>query len=377
VGSTSGGAPDICSAGVDSRNVDLNVLLPLLSSVLSFVFAAFVLDQWRRRRRSYQLVWAIGLVWYGIAAGAEFVGGAFGWNELLYRTWYLTGAIWVAAWLGLGTVYLLARTRFGFAFAVSLLLAGLFTFLTQQRYEYAAAGASPLTYAAIAAVIAGAIVVMSWRRDERWAHLAAAVVVGGTLVSAGMMAALELPAPGFALDRETGIPTGELFPGYLRLLTPFFNITGAFALVLGALYSAYVFMPKRRVLRYSLRGGQPVARWVVNLAVAPVAIVINFVASLPGALLALVRGRLNSRVPATMLIALGGLIPAVGSALIRFGIPWGHPLALFLGILFLFVGFLVSAEVFSDIRLPFTRVTLRRRSEAAGETSARADVSAG
>ena len=60
----------------------LNIVLPLGSAVLSFVFAVMVFDQWLQRRHSFQLVWAIGLVWYGIAAGCEFVGGAFGWSGL-------------------------------------------------------------------------------------------------------------------------------------------------------------------------------------------------------------------------------------------------------------------------------------------------------
>ena len=34
---------------------------------------------------------------------AEALAGAGGWNEALYRTWYLTGAVWTAGWLGLGT----------------------------------------------------------------------------------------------------------------------------------------------------------------------------------------------------------------------------------------------------------------------------------
>ena len=34
-----------------------------------------------------------------------------------------------------------------------------------------------------------------------------------------------------------------------------------------------------------------------------------------------------------------------------------------LTILFLFAGFLVSIEVFSDIRLPFTRIVLVRRNQ--------------
>ena len=76
--------------------MDPNVILPLLSSVLSFAFAALVGDQWIRRRQPYQLVWTVGLLWYGISAGTEFLGGAFGWGEPLYRVWYLVGAVWVA-----------------------------------------------------------------------------------------------------------------------------------------------------------------------------------------------------------------------------------------------------------------------------------------
>src|SRR5689334_7904375 len=97
-----------------------NVVLPLFSSSLSFVFASLVLAQWMRRRRGFQLIWALGLLWYGISAGTEFLGSAFGWNLPLYRAWYLIGAFFVAAWLGMGTVALLGRTRFGYFVAASL-----------------------------------------------------------------------------------------------------------------------------------------------------------------------------------------------------------------------------------------------------------------
>src|ERR1700682_5302173 len=107
----------------------LNVVLPLGSSVLSFVFAAMVFDQWLQRRHSFQLVWAIGLVWYGISAGCEFVGSAFGWSQPLYRTWYLIGAYYVAAYLGMGTIYLLAKTAFGYFAAVTVFLGGALSLL--------------------------------------------------------------------------------------------------------------------------------------------------------------------------------------------------------------------------------------------------------
>ena len=77
------------------------------------------------------------------------------------------------------------------------------------------------------------------------------------------------------------MPIGDLFPGTIRLLTPFLNITGAFALVLGAIFSTYMFMPKRRVLPYSLDPNQPGDQFLFNLLIAPFAIVVNLVASLP------------------------------------------------------------------------------------------------
>lgn len=340
-----------------------NVVLPLLSSLLSFVFAAMVGDQWLRRRQPYQLVWTIGLLWYGISAGTEFIGGAWGWSEPLYRVWYLIGAVYVAGWLGLGTVYLLARTRFAYAFAVSLLLAGLFTFLSQAKYNYAGSGPAPIIYFGVAVVVAIAIVVLGARRDARWANLAAAVIVGGSAVGAVMAFTAQLAPPGYSLDPQTLIPTGELMPGYLRLLTPFFNVTGAFALGLGALYSAYTFMEKKRIIRYSLRADRGTLALVGNVLLAPFAITVNFLASLPGAVVALVRGRLSSRVPATILIAIGATIPAFTSGANRFGATSAFFVGELLGIVFLFLGFLVSIEVFSDIRLPFTRVVLVRRKQ--------------
>jgi hypothetical protein len=339
-----------------------NVALPFASSILSFVFFVFLIDQWRERRRPYQLIWAIGMLWYAISAGTEFLGGAFGWSEPLYRLWYLIGAVWVAGWLGLGTVYLLGRTRFGYSFALSLVLAGLFTFLAWRKYDYPASGAAPVIYLGIAIVLGVVVAVMTWRRDARWVHVAGLVVVAGTVASAVMMAFASLPAPGWVVDPATHIPTGDLMPGYLRLLTPFFNITGAYALTLGALYSTYVFMPKRRVLRYSLDRGQPVGAYLRNLAIAPIAVAVNFVASLPAAALALVRGQLHSRVPATILIALGGLIPAITSGANRFGATSGFFVGELLGVVFLFTGFLASIEVFREIRVPFTRVVVHSRS---------------
>jgi hypothetical protein len=337
----------------------VTIWLPALTSIFALIFAIALFDQWQERRQPFQLVWGVGMLFYGIAAGAEALAGAGGWSELLYRTWYLTGAVWTAGWLGLGTAFLLARTRFGYAFALCLFLAGLFTFLTGRRAEYQNAGFAPLLYFIAAGIIALAVAVETYFQNERWPRIAAIGVVGATLLSIALMATTQLQAPGYAVDPNTHQPVATLFPPELRLLTPFLNITGAFALVLGAVFSAYVFMPKRRVLPYSLDPNQPGDHFLFNLLIAPVAILVNFAASLPGALAAIARGRIHSRVPATLLIALGAFIPTITDSLNRFGSTELFQLGKFLGVVFLFAGFLVSIEVFREVRVPFTHIRLR------------------
>ncbi len=116
------------------------------------------------------------------------------------------------------------------------------------------------------------------------------------------------------------------------------NIPGALSLLLGAVFSAYVFMPKKRVLDYSLDPNQPGDQFLFNLLIAPVAIVVNLVASLPGAARDLAAGRLHSRVPATILIAIGAFFPTITDSLNRAG----------------------STELFQAGQVPGRRVPVRR-----------------
>jgi hypothetical protein len=334
-------------------------VLPTLTSLLAFLFAVMLLDQWRERRQGFQLVWAFGMLCFGIGAGAEALAAVSGWNEALYRAWYLTGAVWTAAWLGLGTAFLLGRTRFGYTYAVLLLLSGVVALMIRNNPIYAGAGPLPALYLIGTVILALAIGVETYFQNDRWPRFAAGAIIAVTLASIVLMAATPpLPAPGYALSPETGQPVGDAMPGYLRLLTPVMNIPGALSLLLGAVFSTYVFMPKKRVLPYSLDPNQPGDQFLFNLFIAPVAIVVNLVASLPGTFRDLLAGRLHSRVPATILIALGAFFPTITDSLNRAGATELFQVGKFLGVVFLFAGFLVSVEVFREIRVPFTRVRL-------------------
>ena len=81
--------------------------ISLLAAVLTYCFAAAVLDQYLARRRAYQLVWVLALVAFAIAFTAQFIAAVSGWTTALFRVWYGFGALYAVPLLGLGTVYLL------------------------------------------------------------------------------------------------------------------------------------------------------------------------------------------------------------------------------------------------------------------------------
>ena len=334
------------------------VLLPAITALLALTFAVALLDQWRERRRSFQVVWAIGMVFFAVASGSEAVGALGGWSEPLYRTWYLTGAVWTAAWLGLGTALLLSKTRFGYAYAALVVLGGLIAFAARNRY--ADAGSVPLLVLIGALILAAAIAIETYFQNERWPAIATLGVVAASVIAAYFAISSPLVGgAGVTLDPRTAIPTGDAIPGPERILSLSLNIPGGLALALGALFSAYIFMPKKRVLDYSLDPDQPAEHVVFNAILAVVAIPVNFVASLPGALAALFTGRIHSRVPATLLIAVGAIVASSTDALSRLGSTELFQVGKFVGVVLIFLGFLVSIEVFREIRIPFTGRVLR------------------
>ncbi|MDQ6766024.1 MAG: hypothetical protein M3Z22_07995 [Verrucomicrobiota bacterium] len=154
----------------------------LLATLVSLALAIQVGRQHRRRRRPHQAIWAVALGLFAIGSACQFIAAESAWSEPLYRVWYLSGAILAAAYLGQGTVYLLAPRRVAHGIMAVLLLA---------------------TIAAVFAVLRSPV------------DLAAAISPSGV--------------SGHGMARS------------VRLMTPFFNIFGTIAVVGGAVLSVWRF----------------------------------------------------------------------------------------------------------------------------------------
>ncbi len=84
---------------------------PLATGLIGFVYVGLLAAQWWRRRRPHQLAWATGFLIYAVAAlmeaYSEFTGA---WDPTIYR-FYIVFAASMVGFLGLGTLYLITRTR--------------------------------------------------------------------------------------------------------------------------------------------------------------------------------------------------------------------------------------------------------------------------
>lgn len=107
-----------------------------LAALIGGVFGLTLLNQYRGRRKPYQLVWGAALLMFGLAALFEAIGLAAGWSAADYKAYYLFGALLNVGWLAVGEVYLLAPRRWGNGAA---LVMGIITLVSLIRIVIATA----------------------------------------------------------------------------------------------------------------------------------------------------------------------------------------------------------------------------------------------
>ncbi|GAC1643642.1 MAG: hypothetical protein NVS4B8_13800 [Herpetosiphon sp.] len=338
--------------------MNLLVLLPFITAAIALPFAILVLRRWQLNKRPYLLLWAVGIGAYGMGAGAEALFQGLGWHPVLFRLYYLCGAILTAAWMGQGTLQLLGKRPWP-----QIGLVGLTVLSVYGAFEVGRAGLQP----AFMSDRVGDVQVLDGSSQQEVLRRAAAVVAtppgtvadvwaraiqkrgGGTggvsgapeAVGQGLRRGSDAVGTRQMLDElgvaaptadVTGVPLyvvqGDAVIGVIgmlpakelngsailrassnaRSITPLFNIYGTLLLAGGALYSAALFL-RKHVLFYRMLGN--------------------------------------------ILIAVGALAPALGGTLSKAGFTYAVQISNVIGIVVIFTGFIQAKR--SDSAAPSTR----------------------
>jgi len=268
-------------------HVHPNLLITASTSLLGFAFAGLMAYRFVLRRRPYYLVWCLGLLFYALATGSEALGAAFGWSPALYKLWYATGAIGVAAYLGAGTLFLHRDPPFGSLTVICVLGAGV-PALATNHLDIGFTGLA-------SAIFLGVILTF---RPRHFAEAVSLLLLVTSLAAAYRIALAPVDVSLLPTSPEQ-IVSGQAFDADIRALTPPFNIAGALVLILGAALSA-VQLARTRAL--------------------------------------------TNRLTANILIAVGAFVPSVASGLTRFGVTSLFFVGELLGLGCILAGFLLSAS---------------------------------
>lgn len=211
------------------------VVFPVAATIIA---AALASATWRAGSASPRgaalRIWSIALAQFGVATGAMAWGIAFGWTPLIYRIFYLTGAVLNVAWLALGTVWLLAprvvATVVNVLFIVAATIAAGIVMSTDLRSEAALAGKLPEPAAVMTDVprlfsriysIAGSVVVLG---GLGWSVVRRRHAVGLGLLAAGVFLAAvasEMVRSGWveAFSFGLAVAIGVMYLGFMKTRT--------------------------------------------------------------------------------------------------------------------------------------------------------------
>lgn len=247
-------------------------LLPILSSAIILFFAGHVFRRYFARGGAHLVVWGIGLSMFGVGSLAEAYSG-IAWHPLMFRLWYLGGAILNAAWLGQGTVYLLRGQRLpnlivslAFGYALS---AGTIVLLSRWLTL-----SSRVLFGLV--FLTGLVFTIGLQR--RWIHrwnpsyvttALTVVLVVASLLASYMVFTMPVDGVHFDTHQTLSAQYREILPkeATVRSLTPIFNIYGVLTLVGGALYSTWLLW-RKEIVPHRVAGNLLIAMGALSLALA-------------------------------------------------------------------------------------------------------------
>ena len=154
--------------------------IPIVTTVLCVVFTSEIFRRYREHpERLHLLWWSIGVATYGVGTFTEATTTLMGWNEPVFRAWYISGALLGGAPLAQGTVYLLLSKRTAHVLMTILVayiaIASVFVLLSPINYDFVE------TYR-----LSGRVLAWSWvRLFSPFVNLYAVIfLIGGAILSA-------------------------------------------------------------------------------------------------------------------------------------------------------------------------------------------------
>lgn len=154
--------------------------IPILTTLVAVAFACVLLKRYRERRSGPHLLWwAAGVMMFGVGTLTEASATLFGWHEVIFRSWYISGALLGGAPLAQGTVYLLLSRK-----TANRLTAVLIPFIFIAAFFVLL---SPINYDLVEPHrLTGQVMEWSWvRLFSPFINLYAVIfLVGGAMVSA-------------------------------------------------------------------------------------------------------------------------------------------------------------------------------------------------
>jgi hypothetical protein len=95
--------------------------IPILTTLVASAFTVVLVRRWQTRRSGPHLLWwALGAATFAAGTITESLTTLLGWNETVFRLWYITGALLGGAPLAQGSVYLLMPRRVAHALTIAL-----------------------------------------------------------------------------------------------------------------------------------------------------------------------------------------------------------------------------------------------------------------
>ncbi len=85
--------------------------LPIITTILSIIFAYKIFDRYKKQNfeSRHLFWWGLGVIVYGMGTFAEGYITLFGWNPVIFKFWYIVGALLGGAPLAQGTVWFLLK----------------------------------------------------------------------------------------------------------------------------------------------------------------------------------------------------------------------------------------------------------------------------